>query len=221
MIKKQVIELQNIAQRYGEKEVLSNINLSFSTNCITALLGKSGSGKSTLLQLINGMVKPSIGKVRVFGNDFDYTKAAQLRLQMGYVVQQVGLFPHMNLYDNICLLGKITKMPLESIQKRFDFLLNMVQLPHSYIQKYPYELSGGEAQRAGLCRALFLKPSILLMDEPFAALDAETKNNIYQYFLLIQKTEPCTVVLVTHDLKEAETLAGELVWLENGKIIQK
>jgi osmoprotectant transport system ATP-binding protein len=221
MLKNQPISLQNATVRYGQDEVLSNINLSFSMNCVTALLGKSGSGKSTLLQLLNGMIQPSAGKIRLWGHDFDYKNANQLRLNIGYAVQQVGLFPHLNLYDNISLLGKITKMAPQNIQKRVIFLLNMVQLPQLYFGKYPYELSGGEAQRVGLCRALFLKPSILLMDEPFAALDSDTKNNIYQYFLLLQRTEPCTVVLVTHDLNEAEILADELILLDKGQIVSQ
>jgi len=214
----QTIELRQVSQAYGQNEVLSDISLSFKPASVTALLGKSGSGKSTLLQLINGMIKPSKGMVQVFGNEFDYKNAAQIRLGIGYVVQQVGLFPHLNIYKNISLLGKITKMQKENIRERVASLMDTVQLPASYLQKYPHQLSGGEQQRAGLCRALFLKPDILLMDEPFAALDYATKNAIYKYFLLLQQSEPCTVVIVTHEWKEAMTLADEYVWIENGKI---
>ncbi len=221
MQKNSSIELQNVSQTYGQSEVLSDISLSFKAYSVTALMGKSGSGKSTLLQLINGMIKPSKGIVRVFGNAFDYNKANEIRLKIGYVVQQVGLFPHLNLYDNISLLGKITKMPKEDMKSRAISLIDTVQLPHAYLEKFPHELSGGEQQRAGLCRALFLRPAILLMDEPFAALDYATKQAIYNYFLLIQQSEPCTVVLVTHDWQEAMTLADEYVWLENGKIKSK
>ena len=222
MNKNNALDLLNVSQTYQQnKEVLSDVTLSFSTANVTALLGKSGSGKSTLLQLINGILKPSKGTVRVFGQDFDYTKANLIRLKMGYVVQQVGLFPHLTIYDNISLLGKITKMPPNDIKNRVHSLLETVQLPISYCEKYPHELSGGEAQRAGLCRALFLKPSILLMDEPFAALDYATKNALYNYFLVLQQSEPCTVILVTHDWNEAMTLADEYVWLETGKIKNK
>ena len=219
MNKNNALDLLNVSQTYQQnKEVLSDVTLSFSTANVTALLGKSGSGKSTLLQLINGILKPSKGTVRVFGQDFDYTKANLIRLKMGYVVQQVGLFPHLTIYDNISLLGKITKMSPNDIKNRVHSLLETVQLPISYCEKYPHELSGGEAQRAGLCRALFLKPAILLMDEPFAALDYATKNALYNYFLVLQQSEPCTVILVTHDWNEAMTLADEYVWLETGKI---
>ena len=216
------LHLQNVTQTYQQnKEVLFDITLSFSTANVTALLGKSGSGKSTLLQLINGILKPSKGTVSVFGQNFDYSKANLIRLKMGYVVQQVGLFPHLNIYDNISLLGKITKMPPDDIKSRVRSLLETVQLPISYCEKYPHELSGGEAQRAGLCRALFLKPAVLLMDEPFAALDYATKNALYKYFLVLQQSEPCTAILVTHDFNEAMTLADEYVWLETGKIKSK
>lgn len=216
-----IIQFQNISQIYDKQEVLSDISLSFATTSVTALLGKSGSGKSTLLQLINGMLKPSKGEVYVFGQRFSYEKANEIRLKIGYVVQQVGLFPHLNIFENISLLGKITKMPKDEMHARVNSLMNTVQLSLEYLQKYPHELSGGEQQRVGLCRALFLKPAILLMDEPFAALDYATKNAIYQYFLLLQKSEPCTVVFVTHDFNEAMTLADEYVWLENGKIRSK
>lgn len=215
------ISLQHISQTYHQEEVLSDIMLSFTDNKITTLLGKSGSGKSTILQLINGMLKPSKGEIFVFGERFNYLQANLIRLKIGYVVQQVGLFPHLDIYDNISLLGKITKMQESEKKERVHSLMDTVQLPLSYLSKYPHELSGGEAQRVGLCRALFLKPSILLMDEPFAALDYGTKQAIYHYFLLLQQSEPCTVVLVTHDFQEAMTLADEYVWLQKGKIESK
>lgn len=215
------ISLQHISQTYYQEEILSDITLSFTDNKITTLLGKSGSGKSTILQLINGMLKPSKGEIFVFGERFNYLQANLIRLKIGYVVQQVGLFPHLNIYDNISLLGKITKMQENAKKERVHSLMDTVQLPLSYLSKYPHELSGGEAQRVGLCRALFLKPSILLMDEPFAALDYGTKQAIYHYFLLLQESEPCTVVLVTHDFQEAMTLADEYVWLQKGKIKSK
>lgn len=215
------ISLQNISQTYHQEEVLSDITLSFTDNKITTLLGKSGSGKSTILQLINGMLKPSKGEILVFGEKFNYLQENLIRLKIGYVVQQVGLFPHLDIYDNISLLGKITKMQESEKKQRVHSLMDTVQLPLSYLSKYPHELSGGEAQRVGLCRALFLKPSILLMDEPFAALDYGTKQAIYHYFLLLQQSEPCTVVLVTHDFQEAMTLADEYVWLQKGKIKSK
>lgn len=213
-----MVELFDISLRYGAREVLSNISLFFSEYRITALLGRSGSGKSSLLQIINGTVRPSSGRVTVFGAGFDYQNASATRLRIGYAVQQAGLFPHLTVFENIGLLGKIASKSRGAIEDRVSELMDIVQLPRSYFKKYPHELSGGEAQRVGLCRALFLKPSLLLMDEPFAALDFDTKATIYQYFLRLQEREPCTVVLVTHDWQEAATLAGEFVWLDAGVI---
>jgi osmoprotectant transport system ATP-binding protein len=173
-IEDNVIELNNITQSFQEKTVLSDISINFAKGRVTALLGKSGSGKSTLLQIINGMIMPKKGIVKVLGKDFDYQKASEIRLQIGYSVQQVGLFPHLTIFDNISLLGKITKLSKNQITDRTHFLIDSVQLSHDYLRKYPHQLSGGEQQRVGLCRALFLKPPLLLMDEPFASLDYTT-----------------------------------------------
>ncbi len=216
-----IVELLNIWQSFEDKTVLSDLSVNFQKGNITALLGKSGSGKSTLLQLINGMILPQKGVVKVFGQPFNYQAAAALRLKIGYVVQHVGLFPHLTIYENISLLGKISKQSPSLMQERSHFLLNAVQLPEQYLQKYPHQLSGGEQQRVGLCRALFLKPSLLLMDEPFASLDHTTRTGIYAYFNVLQKTEPCSVIIVTHQFEEAELLADNFIWLENGKIKQQ
>ena len=216
-----MIHLNNISLKYDSKTVFSDLTLSFSTHRVTALLGKSGSGKSSLLQLLNGMLRPASGQVEIFGQVFDYEKAAQMRLGIGYVVQQVGLFPHLNVFENISLLGKVTKMNASTTQQRVLELMEMVQLEASYVKKFSYQLSGGEAQRVGLCRALFLRPKILLMDEPFAALDSNTKSIIYDYFLKLQQSESCTVVLVTHDWNEAAYLADEYLLLENGNIAER
>ena len=212
------VELQGITQVFGNHTVLSDISVSFEKNSITAILGKSGSGKSTLLQIINGMIRPHKGKVILEGQTLNYENIHALRLQIGYVVQQVGLFPHMTVRDNIELLGKIIKKPKAEIRERVKELMNMVDLPHSYLDKYPHQLSGGEQQRAGLCRAMLLRPSLLLMDEPFASLDFGTKQGIYQHLLDIQKKEKRTVVMVTHDWDESILLADYFIWIDEGKI---
>lgn len=218
---KHVVTLQNISHSYGDRPVLSSINLSFQPLITTAILGKSGSGKSTLLQMINGLIRPTQGTVSVFDKPIDYQHLPQLRLQIGYVVQQVGLFPHMTIEDNILLLGKINHRPKEEIRSRLHTLMNMVQLPQTYCKKYPHQLSGGEQQRAGLCRAMLLNPSILLLDEPFASLDYTTKHGIYGHLATIQQTEPRTVILITHDWTEAEILGDRFVWLDSGHIKQE
>lgn len=215
---KNVVELIDITLSFQDRKVLVDLSVNFQSGKVTALLGKSGSGKSTILQLINGMIIPEYGKVKVFDDCFDYQQANILRLQIGYVVQNVGLFPHLTIEKNISLLGKISKQSIKSMNERTRFLMDTVGLSQDYLNKYPHQLSGGEQQRVGLCRALFLKPPLLLMDEPFASLDYSTRTGIYNYFKILQETEPCSVIIVTHQFDEAETLADNFVWLENGKI---
>ena len=213
------IDLLNVSYGYAPgQDVLKGINVSVKESAITAILGKSGSGKSTLLQIINGMLKPREGEVRLHGRPVDYQNAYALRLQIGYVVQQIGLFPHMTIAENISILGRITKKDAQAVKKRVRQLVEMVELPAAYLQKYPHELSGGEQQRAGICRALLLKPSVVLMDEPFSSLDNKTKRSIYHYLLGIQKKESRTVVLVTHDWEETCLLADRFIWIENGMV---
>lgn len=215
---KNVVELIDITQSFQHRNVLADLSVHFESGKVTALLGKSGSGKSSLLQLINGMIIPDRGKVKIFDTFFDYQQATKLRLQIGYVVQNVGLFPHLTISKNISLLGQISKQSAKSMNERTHFLMDTVGLSHDYLDKYPHQLSGGEQQRVGLCRALFLKPPLLLMDEPFASLDYSTRTGIYNYFKILQETEPCSVIIVTHQFDEAEILADNFVWLENGKI---
>lgn len=210
------VELLQITHHYSGEPVLAEVSLAFEANRVTVILGKSGSGKSTLLQVINGMVQPVKGQVKIFGEPIAYNAIHTMRLQMGYVVQQVGLFPHLTICENIALLGKVAHRPADVIRKRVEHLMDMVKLPLLHLDKYPYQLSGGEQQRAGLCRAMLLEPPVLLMDEPFAALDYETKHTIYDHLLAIQKHEPRTIILVSHDLEEAELLADNVVWLQNG-----
>ncbi len=213
-----ILELHEIKHSFDGKRVLSEVSLVLTSNEIVAILGKSGSGKSTLLQIINGLIKPDQGMVKLFGQPLDYSTIHAARLQMGYVIQQVGLFPHMSIQSNICLLGKISHQSKVSMVRRLNQLMDMVQLPTSCLKKYPHELSGGEQQRVGICRAMFLNPPVLIMDEPFGSLDYETKRNIYRHLLLIQRNEPRTVVLVTHDWDEATILADKFIWIEEGKV---
>jgi osmoprotectant transport system ATP-binding protein len=212
------VELINIRHHYTTVPILSDVSLAFAPEGITAILGKSGSGKSTLLQIINGMIRPDQGEVKIFGKPIDYGNIQAMRLQIGYVVQQVGLFPHLTIYENIALLGKIAHRPTDVIRKRVEQLMDMVQLPLLHLDKYPYQLSGGEQQRAGLCRAMLLEPPVLLMDEPFASLDYETKHSIYDHLIDIQKSEPRIILLVSHDWEEAQILADRFVLLEHGQI---
>ncbi len=210
-----VLSLESIHQAYGDQVIFDNLNLSIQEKTITAILGKSGSGKSTLLQMMNGLVRPDRGAVTIFGKTIDYKRVEQLRLKIGYAVQGAGLFPHQTVAKNILLPGIISKRPKEFLQKRLTELLERVNLPQEIQWKYPYELSGGEQQRVGLCRAVLLNPPLVLLDEAFSALDDETKTEIHEQLLAIQKAEPRTIVLVTHNKQEAEKLADSVFQIEN------
>ncbi|MBK8982425.1 MAG: ATP-binding cassette domain-containing protein [Ignavibacteria bacterium] len=215
------IEFQNVSKSIKEISILRNVSLGFKENHITAVIGKSGSGKSTLLKSINGLVKPTKGEIKLFGKDLDYNNLIPTRLQIGYSVQGTGLFPHLNIFENISLLAKLNNRTKEEIELRTKKLMEMTDLSQEHGLKFPYQLSGGEQQRAGLCRAMMLDPKIFILDEAFGALDVTTKYEIHSEFLNIQKTEPRTIVLVTHDLNEAFKLADEIVIIEKGEIQQK
>lgn len=215
------VQFESVSLSFGDRQILMEISYAFEVDKITAILGKSGSGKTTLLQIINGIIQPKSGAVKLFGHAIDFNNIQSLRLQIGYVVQQVGLFPHMTIQSNIGLLGRIIKMSKHEIVARVKELTEIVQLPPSCLHQFPHQLSGGEQQRAGLCRSMFLNPPLLLMDEPFASLDYETKKSIYQHLQSIQQHEPRTVVLVTHDWEEALTLADRFVWIKDGIIKER
>lgn len=214
-----IVELAEVNYYYDEQTVLKNISINFPKNKITAIIGKSGSGKSTLLQSINGLIKPASGQIKIFGDNFNYEQATSIRLQMGYMVQGTGLFPHLTIAENISIAGNLTnKIFLKT--DRINKLMTLVGLPESFQKKYPFELSGGEQQRVGICRTLFLNPPILLMDEPLGSLDPITRYEIQQEILKLQQLEPRTVLLVTHDMREAKKLADYILVLDKGEIQQ-
>lgn len=214
------IRLEGVSRFYGDETALQNIHLSLTDDVTTAIVGPSGSGKSTLLQLVNGLVRPCRGKVFVFGGEIDYQRLPELRLQIGYAVQGTGLFPHLTVEENITLLAKLAKWDPERIGARAEELMRLVNLPLSYAQRYPHELSGGQQQRVGLCRAMMLNPKIFLLDEPFGALDPITRSEIHREFLHLQHSAARTIVLVTHDLREALKLAQCIVILDRGHLVQ-
>jgi len=214
------ITLENISKFYGDQQALLDIELTFTDDVTTAVVGPSGSGKSTLLQMINGLVRPNHGTVVVFGKPIDYQRLPELRLRIGYAVQGTGLFPHLTVEANITLLARLIKWDAERIKARTEELMELVNLPLSYVQRYPHELSGGEQQRVGLCRAMILDPHVFLLDEPFGALDPITRNEIQREFLHLQRSEARTIILVTHDLREALKLAQRLVFLDQGRLVQ-
>lgn len=188
-------------------------------NKITALVGKSGSGKSTLLKMINGLVRPSSGEMILFNEKIIYRDIHKLRLKIGYSVQGTALFPHLNVFENITLLARLNGRDQIWIKKRSGELMRLTGLPGVYKKKFPFELSGGEQQRVGICRAMMLNPEIFLLDEAFAALDPTNKSEIHKELLQIQLKEPRTIIMVTHDLNEAFRLADCIVMIEKGEKI--
>jgi osmoprotectant transport system ATP-binding protein len=214
------VVLQGVSKAYGKEAALHDVTIAFEDGVTTAVVGPSGSGKSTLLQLINGLVRPNSGTVQVFGKPIDYGRLPQLRRQIGYAVQGTGLFPHLTVERNITLLARLVGWSAERIRTRAQGLMQRVGLPWTFATRYPHQLSGGQQQRVGLCRAMMLQPPLFLLDEPFGALDPVTRNEIQEEFLRLQQSEPRTMVLVTHDLREALRLAQRLIVLEHGRIAQ-
>jgi osmoprotectant transport system ATP-binding protein len=214
------IIFQGVSKSYGKEAALNDVTVALVDGVTTAIVGPSGSGKSTLLQLINGLVRPSAGSIEVFGKPIDYDKLPQLRRQIGYAVQGTGLFPHLTVERNITLLARLMGWNTERIRSRAQELMERVGLPWTFATRYPHQLSGGQQQRVGLCRAMMVQPPLFLLDEPFGALDPVTRNDIQQEFIRLQQSEPRTIVLVTHDLREALALAQRLIVLHRGRIAQ-
>lgn len=216
-----MIELKNIEKSFGSHRVLDSIDLTFEKGKISMLLGPSGCGKSTTLRLINQLILPEKGSILIDNKNIMELDRESLRRNMGYAIQGVGLFPHMRVSDNIAVVPKLLKWPKQKIASRIEELLDLVGLPQKYSSKFPHQLSGGEAQRVGVARALAADPDILLMDEPFGALDPINRVRLQQEFLKIQKKLQKTVVFVTHDVGEAVRMADHIVMMQNGQIIAK
>ena len=210
--------LQKVCKRYGETTVLDRITTTFREGRITALIGPSGCGKSTLLILCNGLLRPDSGVVHVLGNPIDYQQLPQLRRRLGYAVQGTGLFPHLTAIDNITLMARLANWEAARIQERLQELVALNQLDEALLPRYPHELSGGQQQRVGLCRAMMLSPDIMLLDEPFAAIDPITRREIQEQFVVAHQAEPVTVLLVTHDIREALFLSDHIVIMRAGRI---
>lgn len=214
------IVFEDVSKSYNGVVALQDISLEFPGSLTTAVVGPSGSGKSTLLQLINGLERPDRGVVLIDGEPVDYAHLPELRRRLGYAVQGTGLFPHLTVFENITLLARLAGWERQRIRRRATELMQLVDLPLNYADRYPHELSGGEQQRVGLCRAMILDPKILLLDEPFGALDPITRSEIHGEFLKLRQLDSRTIVLVTHDLREAVKLAQNLVILDQGRVVQ-
>ncbi|HZS06163.1 MAG TPA: ATP-binding cassette domain-containing protein [Blastocatellia bacterium] len=214
------IEFDRVEFRYpGGPLLLDGLSLAIEAGETLALVGRSGMGKSTILKLINHLLLPTSGVVRVEGRDTTEWDAIRLRRHIGYVLQEVGLFPHLTIERNVGIVPRLEGWSEDRIRARVDELLRLTGLdPETYRDRYPRELSGGQRQRVGVARALALDPTILLMDEPFGALDPLTRVEIHREFRRIQETIRKTVVIVTHDMGEAFTLSTRMGVLAAGKL---
>ena len=199
--------------------VLQDVTLALPVGMTSAVVGESGSGKTTLLQLINAVLRPDAGEVRVFGAPVPQDAVA-FRRRIGYSVQGAGLFPHMTNRDNVLLLARLEGWSDADMDARYLKLLDQMELSEDISDRFPDELSGGQQQRVGLCRALMLKPELLLLDEPFSAVDPITRTGLHKRFRLVQEREGVSTVLVTHDMREAVKLASVLVIVHQGRIVQ-
>ena len=213
-----MIEIKDLRKSYDGQLALDGVSLNVAGGELLILIGPSGCGKSTLLKCINRMVVADSGTIWVNGRSIFEYKEEMLRRGIGYCIQEVGLFPHMNVFSNIATVPRLLKWPEKKISERVDLLISISGLPQSYLDKFPSQLSGGEAQRVGVLRALAADPPILLMDEPFGAVDPQTRENLQKQFLSIQKELRKTVVFVTHDVEEAIFLADRIAVMEKGRI---
>ncbi len=216
-----MFEFRGVRKSFAGRPVLAPLDLTIAAGRTTVLLGPSGCGKSTLLRLMLGLLEPDAGTVLFAGQAITPQNSVALRRQMGYVVQDGGLFPHLTAAGNAALLARWMRRPAAWMAERLAALADLTRFPRDGLQRYPVQLSGGQRQRVGLMRALMLDPDVLLMDEPLAALDPlvriDLQADLRRIFRLVRKT----VVLVTHDLSEAAFFADEIVLLRDGRIAQR
>lgn len=215
-----IIEFRNVSLRAHEgRELLRQLSLEIRRGETLVLLGKSGSGKTTTLKLINRLLEPTEGEIKVEQRPIPEWDVIRLRRKIGYAIQEVGLFPHFTIARNIGLVPQIEKWPRERIEKRLQELMHLVGLDPELAGRYPRQLSGGQRQRVGVARALAADPPILLMDEPFGALDPITRAQLQREFAALQSRLQKTVVFVTHDLREALLLATRIALIEDGRLM--
>jgi osmoprotectant transport system ATP-binding protein len=216
-----MIELRNLTKRYGSTTAVDDLSLTVAAGEMLVLLGGSGSGKTTTLKMINRLIEPTAGHVRIDGVDAARMPPYLLRRRIGYVFQRIGLFPHMTIAENIAVTPELVRWPRARIASRVDELLALVELdPAAVRDRRPSELSGGEQQRVGVARALAAEPRVMLLDEPFGALDALTRDHLQESFVRIRRALDLTVIFVTHDLVEAMLLGDRIAVLHGGRLAQ-
>ena len=216
-----MIEYKNVALSYDNKVVLESINMTIKDGEFIVLVGPSGSGKTTMLKMLNRLIEPLSGNIYRDGKCLKDYNLRQLRLETGYVLQQIALFPNMTVAENICLIPELKKWKKSKQEQKMMELMNKVGLSaKNYVNRYPHQLSGGEQQRVGIIRAIIAQPKILLMDEPFSALDALSRKQVQDLTKTLHQELKMTTVFVTHDTDEALKLADRIAVLKDGKIIQ-
>lgn len=217
-----VLEFKEVTKKFEGNNTPSvhKLNLKVERGEFVVFIGPSGCGKTTTMKMINRLIEPSGGEILVDGVNVLKQDAVQLRRSIGYVIQQIGLMPHMTVGENISLVGSLLKWNKEKQKERAKKLISLVDLPEDYLDRYPHELSGGQQQRIGVLRALATNPPLILMDEPFGALDPITRDSLQEEFKKLQKEMDKTIVFVTHDMDEAIKLADKIVIMNQGEIVQ-
>ena len=216
-----MFELTNISKKYGDVTAIHPTDIVLNAEKTFTLIGPSGCGKSTLLRIMCGLVRSDTGKVRISGEELTDRNVLGLRQQMGYVIQDGGLFPHLTARDNITIGALHLRWNRKKIDQRLDELTEFTRFPHAGLTRYPVQLSGGQQQRVGLMRALMLEPRVLLLDEPLGALDPIIRSELQEDLRNIFRTLNKTVVLVTHDLHEAAYFSDEIILLRDGRVVQR
>jgi len=217
------IEFNNVSKKFNDAgySAVDHVSITIEEGEIITILGSSGCGKTTLLKMINRLYEPNEGSIKIFGEDIRAMDVVNLRRSIGYVIQQVGLFPHMTIAENIATVPKLLKWSKEKINGRVEELLNLVGLdPKEFKNRYPSQLSGGQQQRIGLARALAIDPKIMLLDEPFGAIDAINRMNLQDELLRIHGGLKKTFIFVTHDINEAFKLGTKVIIMNKGRICQ-
>lgn len=216
-----MIQLKNVSKRFGDLTALHPLDMTIQQSRVTALIGPSGCGKSTLLRIMLGLITPTSGEVWFKGQRLSQENVRTARIAMGYVIQDGGLFPHLTAEENVALMARHLKMPLQQQQTRLQELCELTDFPLAAMARYPAEISGGQRQRVGLMRALMLDPEVLLLDEPLGALDPMTRSQLQTDLKAIFQKLQKTVVLVTHDMAEAAYFADTIVLMREGIVVQQ
>ncbi|END6318855.1 glycine betaine ABC transporter ATP binding protein YehX [Escherichia coli] len=216
-----MIEFSHVSKLFGAQKAVNDLNLNFQEGSFSVLIGTSGSGKSTTLKMINRLVEHDSGVIRFAGEEIRSLPVLELRRRMGYAIQSIGLFPHWSVAQNIAAVPQLQKWSRARIDDRIDELMALLGLESNLRERYPHQLSGGQQQRVGVARALAADPQVLLMDEPFGALDPVTRGALQQEMTRIHRLLGRTIVLVTHDIDEALRLAEHLVLMDHGEVVQQ